>query len=352
MAREEIITKCKESLRIRISELETALEEKEKKLVDMTDKFMNDKNSRISAETSEQEVKTQLEEIQKTLESCQENNLELEAEVELYRKEDGRLKEAFHDCLSEEDTGGLVSKDLDETFEGSGRSHLKSFASLSEKFAKEQEKSFVLEDRVKELEQMVQDMNDNQTEFAKEAIKKEEWLSAMLEREREINEKLSNESDMNMAELQKRLSEMNEVNSVLSKSREDAFEQVNSHQEVMEDYKQTVSEFELEILQKHKELTEARSELLLLRNERRYLDTSIDSDETDQEVFLGGKPAGEKKPGGSGEKRRENSASDSSKSRKDCEGEPSGTRYYGNQRYRMVLANLIWEGFKKIKDDK
>ena len=110
-------------------------------------------------------------------------------ELDVYRKEDSCLKDTFYDCLSMAETSALTKG---ESREDSGISNCQYLASLSEKYSKEQEKAFVLEDRVKELEQVIQDMSENQAAFAKEATKRQEWLSAMLEREREINEKLSN----------------------------------------------------------------------------------------------------------------------------------------------------------------
>ena len=63
MAREQIITKCKESLRSRINELEATLEVKERKFVEIENSFMNEKNSRMSAESLAQDASQQLEEM-------------------------------------------------------------------------------------------------------------------------------------------------------------------------------------------------------------------------------------------------------------------------------------------------
>lgn len=326
--REEIITKCKESLRSRVSELESAFEAKDKQFVEMADKYMNEQNLRVTAETSSREAESKLEDMQNTLSIYQDKVLELE--TQLARHYEKNLTNTF---CPEEGT----SESVEETSEQSV--NRETLDELKMKYIQECKNTLVLQDRIVELEHTLDMRVEEHEAYAEDAVKQQEWLASLLEKEREINENLSNESDLRSAELQKHLQDLTEQNSLLNKWKTENANNGQLLQELTENYRLTVNKLEIEKLEIHKELQKTRTDLNLMENERKYLEIPDNDDEDDS------RKVDETKAQVPEQSAKADSSTDESNQSKKL------TRH-ANPGYRARLSRMIQEGLQKFRNTK
>lgn len=158
----------------------------------------------------------------------------------------------------------------------------------------------------------------------------------MLDKQREINETLSNESDLRSTDLQQQLHELKEHNNGLVKAKDKAFKNAQCQQEAVENYSQIVNKLEQERIELLKELQNTRTELQMLQNEKMYMETrSSESDE------------GESTNG------RKDSTDLKGKASSSIEQKVSSSKTENaNRKHRLKIARIIQEGFQKLKEKK
>lgn len=319
--REEIITKCKESLRYRLNELETSYQEKEQQYTKLMDDYMNEKNLRVTAETAAKEAGTKMEEMQKTIDDYQEKIVELE----------GELAQHLEDMNNEEEED---SEDGEECFDDEELNEMKTKYTLLE------ERALELQDRVVELEEVLQKNVKEHIEYTNDSSKEKQWLSSLLEKERQINEKLSNESDLQTAELQKQLKDITEKNIALSKWKNENENNGRLLQDLTENHRITVNKLEIDKLHLHKELQKTREELHILQNATRNSGSPEEGRDSKDQTECDG-------PSGASAEQMEEENSDEEIPKQD---KKAGR--YGNLGYRAKLSKMIQNGMHKIRKNK
>ncbi|EDO31591.1 predicted protein [Nematostella vectensis] len=204
-----------EAQQSKILQLQASLELKDVKLSAMTENYHNEKNKRKTAESLFEDERTKNTELKNSCNALQEQIAALEFELDELKiastSEDPGSQEVLEEV--EQAQNQIDGYSLDKEAE----LQIRCLEALKEQLVNEQSRSNFLEFRVSELEESLQDVFDGRCALEESFKQETEWLRNMLQQERELNATLSSESDRNIEELQKRVSEMDLLNCKLQK---------------------------------------------------------------------------------------------------------------------------------------